>query len=466
MFRKPSTSSTPSTGSASRSRPASPWVWSGNPAVGSRPPAGCWSADRRHQRSDPAGRLAGHRRPRRRRPHRRPRHGQVPPPRADDLPGSVRVDESAPHRVRDGVRAAGRPEHRHTARAGGAGQDMLQLVGLTPPETFLFRYPHELSGGQRQRVAIARALVLDPSFVVADEPTSMLDVSIRISIMDLMLKLADEFNVSYLYITHDLAVARYMCDRIAVMYLGKIVEIGDTEEILGNPQHPYTRALLSAVPVPDPSFKKPDVEILGGITKAINPPPRVVSSTAARSPRRSARPRITLRWRTRAEVTSWPVTSSRRPPDITPPPVVASPAGCSTGSGPFPTRCRSPAWRPSRTSGSCCWTGAGRTGCAPRLRDRRHRLDRRMAGAAARTGVGARGVPRSPRRPPDDRLRSRRRMLGGCPARRHRPAPDLRELAVAWGRPSWRRWRGDARRCATSASWPRSSSTVRSRRST
>ena len=150
--------------------------------------------------------------------------------------------------------------------------EMLRLVGLTPPETFLFRYPHELSGGQRQRVAIARALVLDPSFVVADEPTSMLDVSIRISIMDLMLKLADEFNVSYLYITHDLAVARYMCDRIAVMYLGKIVEIGDTEDILGNPQHPYTRALLSAVPVPDPSFEKPDVEILGGITKAINPP--------------------------------------------------------------------------------------------------------------------------------------------------------------------------------------------------
>jgi peptide/nickel transport system ATP-binding protein len=150
--------------------------------------------------------------------------------------------------------------------------EMLRRVGLAPPDAFLFRYPHELSGGQRQRVAIARALVLDPSFVVADEPTSMLDVSIRISIMDLMLKLADEFDVSYLYITHDLAVARYMCDRIAVMYLGKIVEIGDTEEILGNPQHPYTKALLSAVPVPDPSFKREDVEILGGITKAINPP--------------------------------------------------------------------------------------------------------------------------------------------------------------------------------------------------
>ncbi len=152
--------------------------------------------------------------------------------------------------------------------------DMLRLVGLTPPESFLFRYPHELSGGQRQRVAIARALVLDPSFVVADEPTSMLDVSIRISIMDLMLKLADEFDVSYLYITHDLAVARYMCDRIAVMYLGKIVEMGETEEILANPQHPYTRALLSAVPVPDPTYQKPTVDIKGGITKAINPPPQ------------------------------------------------------------------------------------------------------------------------------------------------------------------------------------------------
>lgn len=152
--------------------------------------------------------------------------------------------------------------------------EMLRLVGLTPPESFLFRYPHELSGGQRQRVAIARALVLDPSFVVADEPTSMLDVSIRISIMDLMLKLADEMDVSYLYITHDLAVARYMCDRIAVMYLGKIVELGETEDVLANPRHPYTKALLSAVPVPDPTYKKPEVEIKGGITKAINPPPQ------------------------------------------------------------------------------------------------------------------------------------------------------------------------------------------------
>jgi oligopeptide/dipeptide ABC transporter ATP-binding protein len=114
---------------------------------------------------------------------------------------------------------------------------------------------------------------MNPSFVVADEPTSMLDVSIRISIMKLMTDLARDLGVSYLYITHDLAVARYMCDRIAVMYLGKIVEIGPTEEVLVNPRHPYTKALLSAVPVPDPAVKRTPVEIKGGISKAINPAP-------------------------------------------------------------------------------------------------------------------------------------------------------------------------------------------------
>ena len=150
--------------------------------------------------------------------------------------------------------------------------EMLALVGLTPPHTFLFRFPHELSGGQRQRVAIARALIVEPSFVVADEPTSMLDVSVRTGVMRLMADLAADLGISYLYITHDLAVARYMCSRIAVMYLGKIVEIGDTEEILRSPQHPYTRALLSAVPVPDPTVKRPPVMIKGGVSTVVNPP--------------------------------------------------------------------------------------------------------------------------------------------------------------------------------------------------
>jgi oligopeptide/dipeptide ABC transporter ATP-binding protein len=150
---------------------------------------------------------------------------------------------------------------------------MLELVGLTPATAFLFRYPHELSGGQRQRVAIARALILDPSFVVADEPTSMLDVSIRISIMELMGDLAQRLNVSYLYITHDLAVARYLCHRIAVMYLGKIVEVADTEELLNNPLHPYTKALLTAVPVPDPNVVRAEPEISGAVSKPVNPEP-------------------------------------------------------------------------------------------------------------------------------------------------------------------------------------------------
>ncbi len=152
--------------------------------------------------------------------------------------------------------------------------DLLETVGLTPASSFLFRYPHELSGGQRQRVAIARALVINPDFVVADEPTSMLDVSVRTGVMHLMQELAERFGVTYLYITHDLAVARYMCDRIAVMYLGKIVEIGETEELLHNPKHPYTKALLSAVPVPDPTYKRESVEIKGGISKPVNPLPR------------------------------------------------------------------------------------------------------------------------------------------------------------------------------------------------
>ena len=134
--------------------------------------------------------------------------------------------------------------------------EILKTVGLTHPENYLPRYPHELSGGQRQRVSIARTLIMKPKFVVCDEPTSMLDVSIRISIMDLMLNLAKDLEVSYLYITHDLAVARYMCNRIAVMFNGKIVEIAETEELLKNPIHPYTKRLISSIPVPDPTYER------------------------------------------------------------------------------------------------------------------------------------------------------------------------------------------------------------------
>ena len=142
-----------------------------------------------------------------------------------------------------------------------AVMEILRTVGLTPPENYLNRYPHEISGGQRQRVSIARTLVMKPKFVICDEPTSMLDVSIRISIMDLMLNLAKELDVSYLYITHDLAVARYMCNRIAVMFNGKIVEIAETEELLQNPIHPYTKRLISSIPIPDPKYARERYEI-------------------------------------------------------------------------------------------------------------------------------------------------------------------------------------------------------------
>ncbi len=139
--------------------------------------------------------------------------------------------------------------------------EILRTVGLTPPKNYLSRYPHEISGGQRQRVSIARTLIMKPKFVICDEPTSMLDVSIRISIMDLMLNLAKDLDVSYLYITHDLAVARYMCNRIAVMFNGKIVEIADTEDLLQNPIHPYTKRLISSIPIPDPSYKRERYQI-------------------------------------------------------------------------------------------------------------------------------------------------------------------------------------------------------------
>jgi len=149
----------------------------------------------------------------------------------------------------------------------------LEQVGLTPPEKFYNAYPRELSGGQRQRVAIARSIVLKPELVVADEPVSMIDVSLRASILDLMLTLKQELNLTYIFITHDLAVAKYIADRIAVMYLGKIVEHGPSELIFENPLHPYTKALLSSIPIPRPLKEPRKVELKGEVPNPINPPP-------------------------------------------------------------------------------------------------------------------------------------------------------------------------------------------------
>lgn len=150
--------------------------------------------------------------------------------------------------------------------------EMLGRVGLTPPEKFYDQYPHQLSGGQRQRVAFARSLVLKPEFVVADEPVSMIDVSIRELILELMMKLQEELNLTYLFITHDLAVSKYISDRIAIMYLGKIVESGPKDLVFSSPRHPYTLALLSAVPIPDPKLRRKRLLLKGEIPSPINPP--------------------------------------------------------------------------------------------------------------------------------------------------------------------------------------------------
>jgi len=148
----------------------------------------------------------------------------------------------------------------------------LEKAEMKPAEKYLKRFPHELSGGQRQRIAIARALVINPEFVVADEPVSMLDVSIRAGIMNLLLKMKKESGIPFVFVTHDVSVSRYMSDRIAVMYLGSIVEIGPAEEVIHHPKHPYTKALISAVPVPDPHYKRGRTEIIGDLPSPINLP--------------------------------------------------------------------------------------------------------------------------------------------------------------------------------------------------
>ena len=139
----------------------------------------------------------------------------------------------------------------------------LASVGLTPPEEFVARFPHQLSGGQRQRVSIAAAMVLQPELVVADEPVSMLDVSVRAGILKLMLDLRRERDFAYLFITHDLSLAWVLADRIAVMYLGRVVEIGPSDAVIQRPHHPYTRALVSVIPIPDPKVRREQVVLAG-----------------------------------------------------------------------------------------------------------------------------------------------------------------------------------------------------------
>ncbi|NIQ40021.1 MAG: ATP-binding cassette domain-containing protein [Proteobacteria bacterium] len=171
-------------------------------------------------------------------------------------------------------------------------RDLLVAVGMNPDH--MKRYPHEFSGGQRQRIAVARALTLRPRLIIADEPVSALDVSVQAQILQLLKDLQEQFNLTYLFIAHDLAVVRYISDRVAVMYLGRIVELATTEELFNNPKHPYTEALVSAVPVPDPEYNKKRLLLPGDVPSPVNPPPGCFFHPRCRSAKAICRTKVPI----------------------------------------------------------------------------------------------------------------------------------------------------------------------------
>jgi oligopeptide transport system ATP-binding protein len=173
--------------------------------------------------------------------------------------GAMLAEALRIHKIAEGEAAQARIRH------------LLEVVGLFPEHAN--RYPHEFSGGQRQRIGIARALSVDPKFIVCDEPVSALDVSVQAQVINLLQDLQKEFDLTFLFIAHDLAVVEHISDRVAVMYLGKLMELADSEELYRNPLHPYTRALLAAIPVPEPNARRERIELEGDVPSPANPPP-------------------------------------------------------------------------------------------------------------------------------------------------------------------------------------------------
>ncbi|MGY5861495.1 MAG: ABC transporter ATP-binding protein [Candidatus Thorarchaeota archaeon] len=151
-------------------------------------------------------------------------------------------------------------------------EEVLEKVGLFPASSFYDRLPHQLSGGQKQRVVFGRAIIMEPEFVVTDEPVAMVDVSIKAQLLELMLDLKRDLDLTYLFISHDLATARHVCDRIAIMYLGRVIELGNKNQVYENPLHPYTVGLIGAIPVPDPKARRSEAVPQGEIPSPINPP--------------------------------------------------------------------------------------------------------------------------------------------------------------------------------------------------
>src|SRR5687767_12912589 len=172
--------------------------------------------------------------------------------------GAMLAEALRIHKIAEGEAAQARIRH------------LLEVVGLFPEHAN--RYPHEFSGGQRQRIGIARALSVDPRFIVCDEPVSALDVSVQAQVINLLQDLQKEFDLTFLFIAHDLAVVEHISDRVAVMYLGKLMELADSEELYRNPLHPYTRALLAAIPVPEPNARRKRIELEGDVPSPANPP--------------------------------------------------------------------------------------------------------------------------------------------------------------------------------------------------